>query len=1198
MTRNRSHALKTSVVMLVVTAVVFVVAFSVRASLINQATYTLTRHKISTLADHEASFQTPSGVDSSADTITLTYPAGFSFGSVGVGDIDLFHGPTTGLETNETLAASASGGVWGVNISGSIITFTAPTDSAGGEIAINDFVLIRIGANASGGTNQITNPASAQQAQIVLGGTFGDTGTMTVPIVGDDQVIVSATVVGGVPPVVPPPTPQPSPTDVMPPVISNVQVINISTSTATITWSTNESSDSKIEYGITAGYGSGTASNSSLVTQHSLILTNLTPATVYHFRVSSKDSSNNQAVSVDYTFATLGDIVPPVISNVQIVDITDVSARVTWKTNELADSKVNYGTTTFYGLYLTKSGFVTQHSILITGLKPSTLYHLFVTSKDQSNNTATSTDRTFVTLADVTPSANVSNFKAVGEDGVVKLSWTMPPDPDLAGVIIVRKQGGYPANPDDGVFVYSGKGTSTKDSNVVNGITYFYGAFSFDFYNNFSSGALAMATPEGPIEIVPENTDSLCSNGIDDDSDGLVDCFDADCSRTSVCALPIPPVSENTNAACSNGIDDDGDGLRDCADPDCFQIDVCKIPVPLPPEPALPLPPAPPTVPVPIKPVPTPVGEIVKITPAFYGAGGTVQLIPDSLREFGTLSGSAVLVSVPTTGLGVEPKVAYLTVGGSVYNLALNSDGTGFEGAFVAPSFGSYAVSVSMTFQGGGAAVEFYSLLSQSGGRVVEEFLTKQGNQGIAGATVRLFVDQGGWVLWNGAPYNQSNPQLTGVNGGYAFIVPNGIYFLEVEKSGFITKASPERIITKNVIGELIGLVSVPPPPVIKPEVPILENVVEVTKNVAKQAVASVTEVRAFIQQPEVQKVVEETVSPAVLGVAIINVSTALPLFNILTYLQFLFTQPILLLDRFRKKKRKWGVVYNTLTKMPVDLAIVRLQQHPTKLSVQTKVTDKHGRYSFIPKPGNYVLDVVKPAHTFPTQYLKGKASDLAYTDLYHGAPVAMTPGKSLAFNVPIDPIEKAPTPRKIMIKKVLSAVQGNIALLSVTASGIAFVVTPRISVGAMFLVQIGAYFVFRRLGAPTKPKDWGAIYDRQTKQPLSRVVVRIFDKQFNKLLETQVTDKSGKYGFLVRRNVYYITAELLGYEKYTSPDIDLSGKDEALVDQNIVLKKGSSLPAQPIQQQKPPTTEAIPPVPTPKPAQSQVPPPVPNEKG
>lgn len=61
---------------------------------------------------------------------------------------------------------------------------------------------------------------------------------------------------------------------------------------------------------------------------------------------------------------------------------------------------------------------------------------------------------------------------------------------------------------------------------------------------------------EGPFE--------YCTNGIDDDGDGLADNADPQCAFTGTV--------ENTQATCSDGIDNDCDGLSDCADPDCAGI--------------------------------------------------------------------------------------------------------------------------------------------------------------------------------------------------------------------------------------------------------------------------------------------------------------------------------------------------------------------------------------------------------------------------------------------------------------------------------------------------------------------------------------------------------------------------------------------------------------------------------------------------
>lgn len=69
--------------------------------------------------------------------------------------------------------------------------------------------------------------------------------------------------------------------------------------------------------------------------------------------------------------------------------------------------------------------------------------------------------------------------------------------------------------------------------------------------------------PEPPDPPLPGEED--CSNGIDDNGDGAIDCADPLCLEEPECQ--VPP-QEN----CDNGLDDDGDGLVDCIDADC-QLD-------------------------------------------------------------------------------------------------------------------------------------------------------------------------------------------------------------------------------------------------------------------------------------------------------------------------------------------------------------------------------------------------------------------------------------------------------------------------------------------------------------------------------------------------------------------------------------------------------------------------------------------------
>jgi hypothetical protein len=63
----------------------------------------------------------------------------------------------------------------------------------------------------------------------------------------------------------------------------------------------------------------------------------------------------------------------------------------------------------------------------------------------------------------------------------------------------------------------------------------------------------------------PLGSELLCSNGLDDDADGLTDCEDPDCMGDPAC----------TDEICDDGVDNDADTLVDCDDPDCAGDPAC-----------------------------------------------------------------------------------------------------------------------------------------------------------------------------------------------------------------------------------------------------------------------------------------------------------------------------------------------------------------------------------------------------------------------------------------------------------------------------------------------------------------------------------------------------------------------------------------------------------------------------------------------
>jgi phosphodiesterase/alkaline phosphatase D-like protein len=100
--------------------------------------------------------------------------------------------------------------------------------------------------------------------------------------------------------------------DTTPPVISGIAASGITASGATINWTTNEASDSQVDYGLTAAYGSASALNTTDVTVHSIALNGMAASTTYHYRVRSRDAANNLATSGDFTLTTVDGTAPTV----------------------------------------------------------------------------------------------------------------------------------------------------------------------------------------------------------------------------------------------------------------------------------------------------------------------------------------------------------------------------------------------------------------------------------------------------------------------------------------------------------------------------------------------------------------------------------------------------------------------------------------------------------------------------------------------------------------------------------------------------------------------------------------------------------------------------------------------------------------------------------------------------------------------
>ncbi len=154
---------------------------------------TLSDSRPSTLSNHTIQFTlSAANIIQTSDTIVVTFPVGFSIGSVDYTDIDL-SGSSSG---EKTLASAPTASDWGAVFSGQVLTFTAPT-GAGPFSAASETLTIEIGTHATAdatGDQQITNPSTpgSYTFDIAANGDSPETGALVVAVIAG--VTVSATI--------------------------------------------------------------------------------------------------------------------------------------------------------------------------------------------------------------------------------------------------------------------------------------------------------------------------------------------------------------------------------------------------------------------------------------------------------------------------------------------------------------------------------------------------------------------------------------------------------------------------------------------------------------------------------------------------------------------------------------------------------------------------------------------------------------------------------------------------------------------------------------------------------------------------------------------------------------------------------------------------------------------------------------------
>lgn len=234
-----------------------------------------------------------------------------------------------------------------------------------------------------------------------------------------------------------------------------------------------------------------------------------------------------------------------------------------------------------------------------------------------------------------------------------------------------------------------------------------------------------------------------------------------------------------------------------------------------------------------------------------------------------------------------------------------------------------------------------------------------------------------------------------------------------------------------------------------------------------------------------------------------------------------------------RKKKEPWGVVYDAVTKRPLDPAYVVAQIRGAQKTAGEAITDLDGRYGFMLRPGEYHIIANKTHYKFPSEKLRGRARDELYENLYFGDPFAVHEGGVIEYNIPLDPVafdwnEFAKNQDKVF--KVYSKRErwriltfNTIFFFGFAFSSAAFVFTPSL-VNAWIVAVYIAIFLFqvfwraRRRTTTVKRSANGT--------PLPFAIIKAWIPGVDTVSRKVVADERGRFYMLVPPGRYYLTVE------------------------------------------------------------------------
>ncbi|MGW8185080.1 MAG: InlB B-repeat-containing protein [Candidatus Moraniibacteriota bacterium] len=273
----------------------------------------------------------------------------------------------------------------------------------------------------------------------------------------------------------------------------------------------------------------------------------------------------------------------------------------------------------------------------------------------------------------------------------------------------------------------------------------------------------------------------------------------------------------------------------------------------------------------------------------------------------------------------------------------------------------------------------------------------------------------------------------------------------------------------------------------------------------------------------EEKKIEAATISLTAMSLSAATLATGLG--SLAEARMFLGAMFALFLGIYTKKRKDWGVVFDSYSGKPIPLASVSIYDEKER-KVDQKLTDASGAYSFLVPPGKYRLEAKKNGYIFDPQDIQVK---VFYSDQYQGEQLTIEKDDIIKKDIPMVPIKKnyLAFMQRFDLKSFLWK--------SFFIAGFLF------SFAVLLLYpNLWNYFIFSLYVLSVilshlmlKKAAWGKILNEQGKME-AFATIKIFDRETDQLKARTISDEKGRYFLILDQGSYTMEITLVSGKRYT----------------------------------------------------------------